>query len=107
MYRQMERYRLVGSGQRHGWTGDTLRQLRLALAVDSAGPTVYAGGTFWEAGGVSANNIAQWDGTAWSPLGSGIGDGDRDLALDSAGNLYAGANSVAKWDGTASSWAAA
>ncbi|RJP89124.1 MAG: hypothetical protein C4518_10310 [Desulfobacteraceae bacterium] len=87
-----------------------------ALAVDGAG-NLYAGGEFEIAGGVAAKNIAKWDGTSWSSLGSGIGDrvGDAEgavvlaLAVDGAGNLYAGGvfetaggvavYSVAKWDG--------
>ena len=86
-----------------------------ALAVDGAG-NLYAGGWFTTAGGVSANYIAMWDGTAWAPLGSGMG-GDYTyvsaLAVDGAGNLYAGdnfttaggvsANYIAMWNGTA--WA--
>ena len=80
------------------------------LALDGAGPTVYAGGYFTMAGGVSANYIAKWDGTVWSPLGSGMNGFVSTLALDSTGNLYAGggfttaggvsANYIAKWDGT-------
>jgi len=66
------------------------------------------------AGGVLASRIAKWDGTAWSALGTGMDDGVYALAIDSAGNLYAGgyfttaggvsANRIAKWDGTA--WSA-
>jgi hypothetical protein len=33
---------------------------------------LYAAGIFSQAGGLSASNIARWDGAAWSPLGSGI-----------------------------------
>ena len=44
-----------------------------ALAVDGAG-NLYAGGCFTTAGGVAANNVAKWDGSAWSALGSGIAD---------------------------------
>ena len=44
-----------------------------ALAVDGDG-NLYAGGCFTTAGGTAANYIAQWDGAAWSPLGSGMGD---------------------------------
>ncbi len=50
----------------------------LALAtfdVDGTGPqptSLYAGGEFSQAGGVAANSIARWDGSVWSPLGSGI-----------------------------------
>ena len=36
------------------------------------GPALYACGYFASAGGVPANNIARWNGSAWSALGSGI-----------------------------------
>jgi hypothetical protein len=36
------------------------------------GPALYAGGVFKSAGGVSANRIAKWNGSAWSALGSGL-----------------------------------
>ncbi len=91
----------------------------LALTVfdDGSGSALYAGGTFYFAGGVAANRIAKWDGTSWSALGSGM-----DLEVDtltvfddgSGPALYAGglftsaggvaANRIAKWDGT--SWSA-
>ncbi len=48
----------------------------LALGVyddgTSGGPALYAAGRFAEVGGVAANNIASWNGTAWSALGAGI-----------------------------------
>ena len=105
----MGRQRLVGLGlgdQRH-WV--------YALAV--SGTNLYAGGYFTTAGGVPANNIAKWDGSAWSALGSGMG-GIRVYAVYalavSGTNLYAGgnfttaggvpANYIAKWDGSA--WSA-
>ena len=87
-----------------------------ALAIDDSGK-LYAGGEFTTAGGVSANNIAVWDGISWSTLGSGMNEGFpetivRALAFDGSGNLYAGgafttagvasANNMASWDG--SSW---
>jgi hypothetical protein len=88
-----------------------------ALAV--SGANLYAGGQFTTAGGVSANYIAQWDGNAWSSLGSGIGGSYLHnpyvwaLAMSGA-NLYAGgefttaggvpANRIAKWNGSA--WSA-
>ena len=48
----------------------------VALTVfdDGTGAALYAGGMFTTAGGVSANSIAKWNGSAWSPLGSGIDD---------------------------------
>jgi hypothetical protein len=82
------------------------------------GPALYAGGTFGWAGGVEANRIAKWDGTTWSPLGSGMSGGIvRALTVfDDGGGpaLYAGGsftiaggtpvNRIAKWNGT--SWSA-
>lgn len=41
-------------------------------AIATEANMVYAGGIFTNAGGVSANNIARWNGTSWSALGSGI-----------------------------------
>jgi len=81
-----------------------------ALAMDGAG-NLFAGGQFYTAGGVAVNNIAKWDGTKWSALGTGIINGSVSaLAVDGAGNLYAGGqfntaggvavNNIAKWDGT-------
>lgn len=82
-----------------------------------SGPVLYAGGIFWTAGGVEANRIAKWDGSTWSPVGSGMDWPVSALAVfdDGSGDglaLYAGgqfttaggatANHVAKWDG--SSW---
>jgi Putative binding domain, N-terminal len=75
------------------------------------GANLYAGGHFTAAGGTSANYVARWDGSSWSPLGSGVGNWVQSLAWDGA-NLYAGgvfgiaggnsANNIAKWNG--SSW---
>ena len=44
-----------------------------ALAVSSSG-SVYAAGHFTRAGGKATRRVARWDGTAWHPLGGGIGD---------------------------------
>jgi hypothetical protein len=89
-----------------------------ALAV--SGSTVYAGGDFTTAGGSAANDIAQWNGSSWSALGSGIscvgdGNGPTVSALAVSGStLYAGgefskaggnaANDIAQWNGT--NWSA-
>lgn len=84
-----------------------------ALAVDSQG-NLYAGGDFTSAGGIAANYIARWDGSAWSPLGRGMDDQVTELVVDPQGILYAAgwfkkagdveANGIARWDG--SSWSA-
>jgi trimeric autotransporter adhesin len=89
-----------------------------ALAV--VGTNLYAGGSFHTAGGVAANNIARWDGSAWHPMATGIAEpftltGGYVLALAAHGNdLYVGgyftdaggvpARCLAKWDGNA--WSA-
>jgi hypothetical protein len=85
---------------------------------DGGGASLYAGGDFGVAGGVNASDIAKWNGTSWSALGSGI-SGDEVRALttfdDGGGEaIYAGGNfgtaggmgtnDIAKWDG--SSWSA-
>jgi hypothetical protein len=66
-----------------------------ALAV--GGTNLYAGGLFGAAGGVTANNIAVWNGSAWSALGSGAGEYSSAilnavsaLSADGAGHLYIG-----------------
>jgi hypothetical protein len=58
-----------------------------ALAV--SGGTLYAGGDFTTAGGTAANSIAQWNGSSWSALGSGMNSTVRALAV-SGGRFYAG-----------------
>lgn len=80
-----------------------------ALVTDSFG-TLYVGGSFTSAGRIKANNIARWDGSSWSRLGSGLNGEVLALVLDQRGNLYAGgrfttagtaaANHVAKWNGS-------
>ena len=104
----------LGSGM-----GGTFPPLVSALAVfdDGSGPALYAGGRFTSAGGVAANDIAKWNGTRWSALGSGIDGGPftnvSALAVFDDGSgpaLYTGgdfttaggvaADYIAKWDGS-------
>ncbi len=47
------------------------------------GPEIYIGGKFTAVGSVPATNIAKWDGTNWSALGSGLGDRVEALAFGS------------------------
>ena len=84
-----------------------------ALATASNGD-VYAGGNFIQAGGGTATNVAKWNGTVWSSLGTGAGNGVNGaisaLVVTGGGELYAGggftqaggmlANGIAKWNGT-------
>jgi hypothetical protein len=82
-----------------------------SLAV--VGTNLYAGGYFSAMGGVPANYIAQWNGSAWSAVGSGTDDIVHTMRIFS-GDLYAGgsflnaggtpASYIARWDG--SSWSA-
>jgi len=92
----------------------------LATFDDGTGPALYAGGHFTSAGGVAASNIAKWDGSNWSAVGTGL-EGDNAYVLDlmvfddgTGPALHAGGSfttagglatrSIAKWDG--SSWSA-
>ena len=53
-----------------GMTGGSDPQAFAGAYIDD---TLYVGGSFTTIGGVSATLIARWNGTAWSPLGSGLG----------------------------------
>src|ERR1017187_3785961 len=88
---------------------------RSAWALAVSGGTLYAGGYFTNAGGIAANDIAQWNGSSWSALGSGISGGVVFALAVSGSTLYAGgsfttagsdtnANYIAQWNG--SSWSA-
>jgi trimeric autotransporter adhesin len=80
-----------------------------ALAVYNG--ELIAAGEFETAGGQPAQRIARWNGSAWSPLGSGLNGEVLTLAVYS-GEVYAGgnfavaggifANRIARWNGT--SW---
>ena len=104
-----ESWSALGSGLTYWWQDQEYPGMAYALAVDSTG-VLYAGGQFMTAGGVTANYIAKWDGTAWSALGSEVNGAVHALAVDSIGTLYAGggfttagvvsANRIAKWDGS-------
>jgi trimeric autotransporter adhesin len=101
----------LGSGMSSGLFATKV----LALAQLPNGDLV-AGGTFTVAGGVSANNIARWDGTNWSPLGSGVSmaipsqPSVTALSVLPNGDLLAGgrfttaggvaANNIARWNGS-------
>jgi len=99
-------------------TGTNGQVIALAVHDDGGGPALYAGGYFSTAGGITVNNVAKWDGSAWSDLSwvSGTGTNGQVIALavhDDGGGpaLYAGGsfstaggitvNNVAKWDGSA------
>jgi hypothetical protein len=82
-----------------------------------SGGRLIVGGSFTKAGEVDVNNIAAWDGSSWTALGSGTTGGRHGTVYDQVlleGNLVIGgdftqagdtpAGRVALWDG--SSWSA-
>lgn len=96
---------------------------KLVVCDDGGGTALFAGGSFDAIGGVTASHVARWDGSAWSPLGTGVsypgtvipgkvqdmvvleGGGHGLLIVgglfNSAGGIATA--SIAAWDGTA--WA--
>jgi hypothetical protein len=76
--------------------------------IAAKGKDVYVGGRFTAAGGVSANNIARWDGERWHSLGTGANGLVMKLAVHGDW-VYAGgtfteidgvkANGLARFDG--------
>lgn len=102
-----------------GLTGGATPQGR-SMAFDHSG-NLYVGGLFTTAGGTSANNIAKWDGSSFSALGTGtatnggsnaliyemaLADDDTTLYICGGFHIAGGVtvHHVAKWDG--SSWSA-
>jgi trimeric autotransporter adhesin len=104
-----------------GPPGDGIHGNVNALTVfdDGSGSALYATGLFHTAGHISAESIVKWNGSTWSPLGSGlsyIGGGAHCLAVFNDGghnvaNLYVGgpfdtagglsSSGIAEWHGCA------
>jgi probable HAF family extracellular repeat protein len=83
------------------------------LALAALNGDLFVGGIFDHAGGVAANYIAKWNGTAWSALGSGMNNAVYALATKGtrvyAGGVFtfaggAAANRIAYWDMSDSAW---
>ncbi len=90
----------------------------LSVFDDGTGSALYIGGVFTTAGGLPASNIAKWNGSAWSPLASGMSadviavrvnalpvyDDGTGSALYAGGRftMAGGASAcyIAKWDST-------
>jgi hypothetical protein len=89
-----------------GITGISVNTTWSLFAYDSV---LYAGGWFDSAGGVNANDIAQWNGTNWATIGTGS-SGYINAMASYKGNLYAGglfdtiggivAHNIAMWNGS-------
>ncbi len=105
----------LGSGSSNGVSG-------IVSALVVLGNDLYVGGSFGQAGGMSANNVARFNPAAntWSVLGTGSSNGVNNqvsaMAVDGQGNLYVGggfssaggvsANRVARYNPTTNSWSA-
>jgi hypothetical protein len=97
----------LGSGLEKSGPGEVL-----VLALTPAGSDLYVGGEFETAGGVSADCVAKWDGSNWSPLGTGIDApfGEvRAIAVSGTDVYVAGrfssaggtaADNIARWNGS-------
>ena len=109
------------------WNGTTWSALGAGISGPPVGPAavvqcvttlangdIVVGGFFDTAGGAPAANIARWDGTNWSALGTGTDAAVLGLATLPNGDLVAGgsfttaggvpAARIARWNGT--SWSA-
>lgn len=92
----------------HAW-GNPSSVVRAATAHPSG--DFYIGGGFTSVGGVAANRIARWNGSAWTSLGSGCNSTVMDLAITNTGDVIAGGsftmaggvtvNRLARWNGAA------
>ena len=88
----------------------------IAVIRRLANGNMIVGGNFLSCSGVPANGVAIWNGSTWSPIGSGASNGVNGTVLAIAeigADLFVGgtfsqaggvaARNIAKWDGTA--WA--
>ena len=66
------------------------------------------GGSFLEAGGINAKNVAKWDGSAWSKVGDGVDSNVVGLTVDGVDLYTVGEYNnkfyASRWDGASSTW---
>jgi len=77
--------------------------------TSDAASNVLAGGRFTTAGGASANNIAEWTGSAWSGLSTGMNGSVNTVTVSPGGQRYVGGrftaggvtavSNIAQWNG--------
>ena len=87
----------------------------VADIVELPNGDLVVGGGFYLAGAITVNHIARWDGTAWSPFGTGV-SGPQPIGVDAVivlpnGDIVVGGNfttaggvaasKLARWNGTA------
>ena len=89
----------LGSG-----LGENNKAAVYALAFDE-NDNLYVAGSFSTAGGLSAQNLAFWDGVQWHPMKSYMNYRINAIVCDKMGNVYVGhesdnkMSSLWKWDG--------
>ncbi len=81
----------------------------LPIAKPGGGFDLLAGGDFDGAGGTAVTNIARWDGSGWSGLGTGVSANVTSAALTPDGSVIVGGdfvsaggvqvNYIARWNG--------
>lgn len=84
----------VGGGVSPGYAAS------LTVFDDGSGPALFVSGSFSDVGGTPANNVAKWNGTAWSALGRGVGSIAYALAafddgVDADADLFVGGTFIA------------
>jgi trimeric autotransporter adhesin len=109
----------MGAAGTTGTAGGCARSGQLhnicAIAIDPKTKHVYVGGNFSAIDGVTAANVATWNGSSWQAMDAGL-DGPVNALLIYNGKLYAGggfhhadgqpANDVAQWDLQSGGWSA-
>jgi hypothetical protein len=104
----------LGDGVSGSYNGNTLA----VRAIKARNNDVIVGGGFTTAGGLTANNVAAWDGSNWSTLGYGVDD--TVFAIETtATEVYVGGsftnaydlpwagytvNRIARWDAASGWW---
>jgi hypothetical protein len=84
--------------------GGTDGPVKVVLPLQNG--NVLVGGSFAEAGGNAANQVALWNGNALVPLGDGL-EGEVNCAVEFNGDIYVGGSmlsgtaDLAKWNGSA------
>ena len=82
----------------------------LGVYNNGGSSVLVASGGFSNIGGISANQIAQWDGSNWAPMGSGVNDVVNAIVQFGSDLYVAGlisvaggvsVSNIARWDGSA------
>ena len=99
----------LGDGINDPDSGAPFIQVRTLTTLPNG--ELFAGGYFTRVGGVTAMNIARWNGINWSPFGTGLAGTVQVLTTLANGDLIAGGNftsvggvaasKIARWNGSA------